>query len=180
MSGPVVILVWCVVFDSCGPQFVRVISRLLRVARFSYRVSHSAPCYLGRCLPYRCFRVRRSVCVSLARRSFLLVVARASLSCALVVSSVCIVTIVTQCSDLVVSYRFRGYPVATCFRLFIVFRSGLFVVRILRLFRLAFRSEPFVVASYLLHRGSFVSVNLSLYVVRHCFAVVHGVRRSSS
>ena len=36
------IRVWCVVFDSCGPQFVRVISRLHRVACFSYRVSHSA------------------------------------------------------------------------------------------------------------------------------------------
>ena len=111
------------------------------------------------------------MCVSFARRSVI---------CAFVVSSVCIVTIGTQCSDIVVPYRFRGYPVATCFRLFIVFRSGLFVVRIVRMFRLVFRSEPFVVASYLLHRGSVVSVDLSLYVLRHCFAVVHGVRKSSS
>ena len=174
------ILVWCVVFDSCGPQFVLVFSLLHCVARFSHRVSHSAPCYLGRCLSYRCFRVRRSVCVSFARRSVLLVVPRASLSCAFVVSSVCIVTIVTQCSDLAVSYRFRGYPVATCFRFFIVFRSGLFVMRTVRMFHLAFRSEPFVVASYLLHRGSVVFVDLSLYVLRYCFAVVRGVRKSSS
>ena len=174
------ILVWCVIFDSCGPQFASVISRLHRDARFSYRVSHSAPCYLGRCLSSRCFRVRRSVCASFARRFVFFVVPRASLSFAFVVSSVCIVKIVTQCSDLFVSYRFRGYPVATCFRLFIVFCPGLFVVRIVRMFRLAFRSEPFVVASYLLHRGSVVSVDLSLYVLRHFFAVVRGVRKSSS
>ena len=45
---------------------------------------------------------------------------------------------------------------------------------------LAFRSELFVVALCLFHRGSVVSVDLSLYVLRHCFAVVRGVRKSSS
>ena len=45
---------------------------------------------------------------------------------------------------------------------------------------LAFRSEPFVVASYLMPRESVVSVALSLYVFRHLFAVIRGVRKSSS
>ena len=41
VSGPVVIRLWCVVFDSCGRQFVRVASRWHRVARFPHRVFHS-------------------------------------------------------------------------------------------------------------------------------------------
>ena len=33
--------VWCVVFDSCGGQFGRVVSRWYRVTRFRYRICHS-------------------------------------------------------------------------------------------------------------------------------------------
>ena len=35
------IRVWCIVFDSCGRQFVRVVSRWHRVSLLPYRVFHS-------------------------------------------------------------------------------------------------------------------------------------------
>ena len=54
---------------------------------------------------------------------------------AFVVSSVCSVITAAQCSDRVKSYCPRGYFVAKCFRLFVVFCSGLFVVGVVRMFR---------------------------------------------
>ena len=113
------IRVRCLVLDSCGRPSMRVVSRWHGVARFPDRVFHSP-----RVISAHVFRIVAFVCFVI--RAF-------------VVSSVCIVATATPCSDRVKSYCLRGYFVATCFRLFIVFRSGLFVVEIVRVFRKAFR-----------------------------------------